>query len=464
MQLLVKDKAFYKKIQIIAIPVILQGMISAGVGMMDTLMVGKLGEIQLSAVSLANQFLMIFMIMCFGLGFGAAVLTSRFYGSKNILALKKIVTIMLRIALTIGTAFTILTLMFPDSIMNLYTPDRGIIDQGVLYFQIIALSYLCMAVTFTLTAVFRSVGQVRLPLITSIVTFFTNIFFNYMFIFGKFGAPALGIRGAALGTLIARVIEALIIGGYFLMKDERISYRVKDILLSSKEYLPIYVSMCLPVLVSDTFMALGMNIVAVIMGHIGVSFVAAFAIMSQITRMTTVFNQGVSNASAIITGQTLGEGDTKKAFDQGVSFVTLSLILGIIAAVVILVISPLVISMFDVTVETYTVAHQLKYAVAIMIIFQTLSSTLTKGVLRGGGDTKFLMIGDVLFLWIASIPLGYLTGIVWALPAFWVYVALKSEAFFKTIWCLKRLASGKWIKKVEHPHEQASAEAAGSSS
>ena len=152
MKFLVKDKAFYKKIGVIAVPVILQGMISAGVGMMDTFMVGKLGEIQRSATSLANQFIIIFMIMCFGLGYGAAVLTAQFFGSKNISALKKIVTIMLRISIALSILFTISTLLFPGLIMSTYSPDSSIITQGKLYFKYAAYIYLFMAITFTLTA------------------------------------------------------------------------------------------------------------------------------------------------------------------------------------------------------------------------------------------------------------------------------------------------------------------------
>ena len=449
MQIFVRDKEFYSQVKRLAIPVVLQGMITAGVGMMDTLMVGKLGEIQLSAASLANQFIMIFMIMCFGLGFGAAVLTAQFYGGKNILALRKIVTIMLRIALILALGFTVVTYLKPDTIMSLYTPDREIIQKGALYFRISAFSFLFMGISLTLTAILRSVGQVRLPLVTSIIAFIVNVGLNYIFIFGKLGAPRMEIQGAALGTLVTRILEASIIVFYFMTKEKKINYRVNDLFLSTKEYTMLYITISLPVLVSDTFLALGNNMLAVIMGHIGANFVAAYAIIATISRMTTVFVQGVSNASSIMTGNTLGAGDKEKTYRQGITFAGMAVVIGLVAGGVLLIITPLVINIFEISEETNIIARQLMYAMSFIMIFQAVQGILTKGVLRGGGDTKFLMVADVLFLWIVSLPLGYMAGLVWQLPAYLIFIALKADWIIKAFWCLKRLSSGKWIKRVE---------------
>ncbi|MEX1377218.1 MAG: MATE family efflux transporter [Eubacteriales bacterium] len=448
MKLLADDKQFYKQIRTLAIPIILQGMIMAGVGIMDTFMVGKLGEAQLSAASLANQFILIYIIMCFGLGFGATVLTAQYFGSGDISSLKSIVTIMLRVMIVMSVLFTALTYIFSENIMSIYTPDKEIIEKGVLYFRILVFSFFFMSITVAATAVLRSVGEVRIALITSIITFFINIGFNYIFIFGKLGAPKMEIEGAALGTLIARIIEALIIGGYFFFREERIRYRLTDLFKSCKKYILIYISICLPVLVSDTLLALGNNMISVVMGHIGASFVAANAIISQVTRLTTVFTQGISSSSSIITGNTLGTGDKEKTYNQGKAFVLLAFILGIAASGILLLVTPLVINMFEITQETREIAYHLMYAMAVMIIFQSVETTLTKGVLRGGGDTKFLMMADVIFLWLVSVPLGYLLGIVWGMSAFFIFIGLKADILIKAIWCFKRLLSGKWMKKV----------------
>lgn len=455
MTFLIKDKNFYHQISSLGIPVILQGLITAGVGMMDTLMVGKLGELDLSAVSLANQFITIFMIMCFGLGFGASVLTAQFYGSKNIQALKKIITIMLRLALLIAFIFFFVNLIFPEAIMRLYTPNKAIISKGAEYFNFRVYSYIFMALSLTLTAVLRTVGQVKLPLYTSIAGFFINVILNYLLIFGNLGLPKLGIAGAALATVVTRVFEALVIGYFVLVKEKQIKYRVSDIFSKASDYYLLYIKVCLPVLISDTLLALGLNMVSVIMGHIGASFVAANAIISQVSRMTTIFNQGISSASSVITGNTLGSGDIEKTYEQGVSFVVLGGIIGLISGLLLLLVTPSFITIFNLKEETSLIAKQLMYATAIMSVFQALDATLTKGVLRGGGDTKFLMIADILFLWIVSVPLGYLTGLIWTMPAFLIYIALRSDSILKTIWCIKRLLTKKWMIQVEVEETQA---------
>lgn len=448
MQLFVRDKIFYRNVVKIAVPVVLQSLITIGVNMMDTLMLGSYGELQLSGSSLANEFINIFQIMCMGMGYGAAVLTAQYWGAQNIAAFKKVVTIMLRICLVVAALFSVVTFMFPNAIMSIYTNDAQIIEKGCLYFRISALAYIPTGISLTLTAVMRSVREVKLPLITSIVAFFVNIFFNWVFIFGKLGAPEMQIQGAALGTLIARLVEMSVIGGYFLFVDKKVGYRIRDFFRKCSDHLRLYFQYCIPVLISDTLLALGNSAVSVIMGHIGASFVAANAIVSQVVRMSTVFTQGVSNASSVMTGNTLGEGETEKAYKQGITFLSMSVIIGVCAGLIILALCPFVVGGFNITEETRAIADQLMFAVALMVIFQSTNSVLTKGVLRGGGDTKFLMIADILFLWIVSIPLGYLTGIVLQLPAFFIYASLKADWVIKSVWCTFRLVKGKWIRAV----------------
>jgi putative MATE family efflux protein len=448
-QLFVRDKQFYNTILRLAVPIVLQSLITIGVNMMDTLMLGTYGEIQLSASSLANEFINIFHILCMGMGYGAAVLTAQYWGSQDIPALKKVVAIMLRICLVLASLFTLVTFFLPEGLMRIYTIEEPIIEKGILYFRISAAAYLMMGLSLTLTAILRSVREVKVPLVSSIVAFFVNIFFNWVFIFGNLGAPEMQIEGAALGTLIARFVEVLMIGGYFLFTDKKIGFRIKDLFAPCRDYIPLYIRYSIPVLVSDAFLAFGNNAVSMIMGRIGASFVAANAIVAQVTRMSTVFTQGVSNSSSVITGNTLGAGDRDKAYKQGITFLCLSIIIGLFAGGIILALCPVIIGGFNITAETKAIAYQLMYAVAIMVVFQSIQSVLTKGVLRGGGDTRFLMVADALFLWLASIPLGYLAGLVYHLSAFWIYVALKADWMIKSLWCAVRLMKGKWLSRVE---------------
>ncbi len=449
MKMFVRDKFFYKNMLTIAVPVVLQSLITMGVNMMDTLMLGSYGEIQLSGSSLANEFINIFQIMCYGLGFGAAVLTAQYWGSQNIPAFKKAVTIMLRLTMLFGVLFSVITYIAPEAIMRIFTSDPMIIEKGSLYFKISAFAYIPTGISLTLTSVLRSMREVKLPLVMSIVAFFTNIFFNWMFIFGKLGAPEMQIEGAALGTLISRLVEMAVIGGYFFFVEKRVAYRIKDFFMKCSDQLKLYFQYAIPVFISDTLLALGLSMVSIIMGHIGASFVAANAIVNQVVRMSTVLNSGVANASSVLTGNTLGEGEVKKAYDQGITFFFLSIIIGVISALIILGICPVIIKGFNITEETAMIARELMFSVAIMVIFQSVQNVLTKGVLRGGGDTKFLMIADILFLWVVSVPLGYLVGLVWHMSAFWIYAALKADWIIKTVWCTFRLYKGKWIKRVE---------------
>lgn len=448
-RLFVKEKSFYKLILSIAVPVVLQNMITIGVNIMDTLMLGNYGEIQLSASSLANEFINIYHIMCMGMSMGAAVLTAQYYGAGNNPSLKKIVTIVLRMGLVIAAAFTVVTLLFPEELMRLYTPDEAVIEKGVLYFRISAVTYVLLGVSLILTNILRTVHQVRFPLVLSIVTFFVNVFFNWVFIYGRLGAPEMQIEGAALGTVTARLVECGSLVTYFFVFDKRIGYRIKDLFMKCGDHVRVYITYAIPVMVSDTLLALGNSAVSIIMGHIGASFVAANSIISQTVRLSTVFNQGLSSASSVITGNTLGKGERDKAYHQGVTFLCLSILIGLAAAVIILLISPLLVESFNITQETKDIAYQLMASVSVMMVFQTVQSVLTKGVLRGGGDTRFLMLADILFLWLASIPLGYLCGLVWHLSPFWIYAALKIDWVIKSVWCIFRLRSKKWIRVVQ---------------
>ncbi len=444
----VKDKNFYKRVLTIAVPIALQGLITSGVNAMDSIMIGAVSETQLSAVSLANQFITIFHIFCMGIGMGASVLVSRYYGMNDRPALKKTVTIMLRLCLALSVLFCVGTIFFPEQIMRIYTTETAIIEYGISYLQYSVISYFFLGLSLTCTIVLRNVGQVHIPLITSIGAFFVNVGANYVFIYGKLGFPRMEAAGAAVGTLIARLFEFAIICGFMFFKDKNIEYRIKDIFKPVGELWREYMRISIPVLISDGILAFGNNSVAMVIGRLGESFVAANAVTAVTQQLSSVMIQGFSQAGAIVTGYTLGEGDKEKAWKQGYAFLSIGLIFGLIAAGICLLISEPMISFYELSDETKVLARQLMLSISIIIVFQATNSIMTKGVLRGGGDTKVLMIADNIFLWVASIPLGILAGLVFHLPAFWIYFALKIEQVLKAVWCVIRLRSGKWIKKI----------------
>ena len=441
-------KQLYATMARIAIPISLQSLITVAINLADTVMLSSMGDAQLSAATLAGQFINIFMICCMGIGMGANVLTSRFWGMRDGSSLKKAVTIMLRFTLIFSLVFTVATIAAPSLIMRLYSSDREIIKYGVLYLRWLIPTYVFMGFSLTCTIVLRSVGQVRIPLFSSISAFFVNVFFNWVFIFGHLGAPRMEIAGAALGTLIARGYELLFICGYFFFIDKRINYRLKDALMKCSDLIREYFRVSVPVLISDSLLALGNNAVAMVMGRIGSAFVAANSVTTVVQQLSSVLTTGVSNASGIITGHTMGEGDYKKAQKQGYAFMIMGFIIGAIASLIIFLVKNPIINFYDVSDEAKQISHQLMYSIMIIMVFRSVSGIMTKGVLRAGGDTKFLMVGDILFLWIASVPLGAVAGLVLHMSSFWIYFFLKIDEIIKCVWCYFRLRSGKWLKKI----------------
>lgn len=453
MNLISRDKKFYRQVAGIAVPIALQGFITTGVNMMDTLMIGIVGETQLSAVSLANQFISIYQILCMGIGMGASVLVARYYGMGDRDSLKKTVAIMVRLCVGMAALFCLVTAFFPEWIMGIYTVEDAIISNGVRYLEYSVITYFLLGLSLTSTIVLRNVQKVKLPLYTSIGAFFINVGANYVFIFGKFGFPEMGVAGAAVGTLIARVFEFGMICGYLFLRDQEIGVRISDVFQKVGNLWREYIRISIPVLLSDGILAIGNNSVAMVIGRLGESFVAANAVTAMTQQLSTTVIQGFSQAGAIVTGYTLGEGDKDKAREQGYAFLGIGILFGAIGAGIIMLIAEPMITAYNLSTQTQEIARELMRAISLIVLFQATNSIMTKGVLRGGGDTKILMVADNIFLWVASIPLGILAGLVFHLPAFWIYFFLKVDQVLKAVWCVLRLRSGKWIKKIKSSSE-----------
>ena len=449
MTIFVKDKKFYKTLVALALPIALQSLITVGVNMADNLMLGQLGESGMSAATLANNFISVYQIMCMGLGMGASVLVSRFFGMGDQLNMKRTVNIMFRLEFAFAALFSVVTALFPSQIMHIFSKDEGVVAAGVGYLLISIPCYFLNGYAVTTSLMLRSVDRANVPLIASIFALFVNIFFNWMFIFGNLGAPEMGVNGAALGTLLARIVEFSITMGFLFWKEKNIGFRFKDLFMPVGELLPDYIRICIPVMVSDGLLGFGNSATAAIMGNIGATFVAANAITTVTLQLATVVISGISQASCAMTGITLGKGETAKAKQQAVTFAALGFLIGGVGCGIILLLKGTIIDFYKVLPETKALAGQLMDAVAIVIWFQAANSILTKGTLRGGGDTRFLMFFDISFLWLVSIPFGALAGLVWKWEGFYVYLMLRSDHFLKCIFCLLRLKSGRWIKQIK---------------
>ena len=444
-----KDREFYHKVLLIMLPVAAQQAINMGVNMMDTIMLGNFGEVQLSASSLANSFYMLYGILCMGIIGGCSVMVSQYWGAGDLEKAREVFSLAFRLAAVLGLVFAIVTWMFPGLIMGLFTSDPEVIDAGIRYLKLTAFIYMIHGTSQVVAFLMRSVRQAQLGLYVSVISFFVNIFANWVFIFGKLGAPRMEIAGAALGTLIARCTEFLVTFIYVLRIDQKLRLRLSDFWHNpAKALYKKYFQVGAPALVSDGLLGLGSTAISMVLGRMGSDVVAANSICMVVDRLFTVVVQGVSNASGIVTGNTIGEGQLDKAQEQGETFYFMSIMCGILSALLVSVGGPLTIRLYNLQPETIMVTRNMMYAYAVVMFFSAIQGIMTKGVLRGGGDTRFLLKADVLFMWLVSIPLGIFAGLILHAPGWVTVLCLRIDFAIKSFWCVSRLKSGKWIKNI----------------
>lgn len=364
--------------------------------------------------------------------------------------MRRVFDLVLQITLVSGAVFAVLTFLFPTQIMTIFTKEDDVIQLGAQYLRITAFIYLPHGVSLVLSNVMRSISNAKLGLYVSVTSFIVNIGANYIFIFGKLGMPAMGVMGAAVGTLIARAVEFLFCAIYLLRIEKVMKYRFRDLLKPpAKELFHEFRRLGLPAVISDSILALAASAVSIILGHMGKEIVSAYAIITVMDRMATVAIMGVSSASGVIIGQTVGEGKLEQAKKEGWTFLGFSVLIGLVGGILVLTLGEWSISLYEIAPSTVQITVSMMQASAIVVFFQSIQSTLSKGVLRGGGDTKFLMVADIIFQWIASIPLGALAGLVLGLPPFVVLIVLRIDFIIKSVWLVFRLKSGKWIHQAK---------------
>lgn len=448
MQFELRSRTFYKKTLHLMAPVILQQLISVGVNFMDNLMIGGFGETSIAAASFSNQFYTLFNFIAMGLGSGAIVLSSQFWGRRELEPMRKVAAIALRLSVVLCALFTLVSVLFPQSILRVFTHEVAVITTGAPYMRLIGVTFLLSGLSSTATYLLRSVGNVRIPLIGSAGAFLLNVFFNWVFIFGKLGAPRLELVGAAVGTVIARVFEFCFIFGYFMWKDDRFAFRFRHFFQSAGDLWRPYFKYGLPVLVSDTLLGISLTLTGVIMGHMGEAASAASAIIMSLVNMIDILNSAMGGASAIVVGNTIGEGDIARARREGNSYMVLSVVLGLVLIIPLYLISGPYLAAYNIADETLTMAKQMLLYNCITLPIQANAYATSKGVLRGGGDTRFLLVADSILVWLFSVPVGAIAGLIFHINPVWVYVIVRVQFPLKGILCFIRYVSGKWIKVI----------------
>jgi putative MATE family efflux protein len=354
----------------------------------------------------------------------------------------------LRVTAAICIVFTLFSMISPELLLRLFTNDEAVIARGAPYMRLIGVTFLLSGLSSTATYLMRSVGKVRVPLIGSAIAFVLNLFFNWVFIFGKLGAPRLELLGAAVGTVIARVFEFLFVFGYFAVKEDSFGFRLKHFLLPGGSLRRQYVKFSLPVLFSDTLLGLSLTLVSVIYGHISAEISAANSIAGSLVRLITVLNSAMSGASAIVIGNTIGEGDIPRARRQGNNYILIAFLFGLVVILPLMLLMEPYMSLYAIQPETAEIARTMLRITFYMLPLQMVAFVISKGILRGGGDTRFLLLADSSCVWFISLPLGALAGFVWHLSPGWIYFLLNVEFPLKGIVCFIRYCTGKWIKEI----------------
>ena len=446
--MITKDKNFYKLIFSIAIPIACQNLITFAVSMADSVMVGSLGQDPLVAVSLANQLFFVFMILIFGLGSGGNILVAQYWGKGDVKAIHKVMSILYKVSIVFAMLFMAIAVLVPEQFMRIFTQKQEIIKLGAEYLRYIFISYIFFALTNVTINVLRSVETVKVSIIVYSASLIVNASLNWILIFGHLGAPAMGVKGAAIATTIARIVEFLIAIGFMIFVEKKIKFKMKYFWKTDKILLRDLTVVGGPVVLNELLWALGSSALAFIVAKMGEEVVAANNINSIIWQFVSVFIMGAGSAGAVIIGNTIGAKEYERAKEYANSLIVLAVLLGIIGGVIMFAIRPYVLMLYDVPDVTKTVAMQIIGISSFILVFQSLAFILMIGILRGGGDTKFVLVADIIFLLFLTVPFGYVVAVILKWPIPLVYIVLKSDEIMKVIVSLFRVKSGKWIRNV----------------
>ncbi|HNX15415.1 MAG TPA: MATE family efflux transporter [Oscillospiraceae bacterium] len=450
---LVKSKSFYRNMLLIAVPIALQNLISFATGMMDTIMLGlaKNGETMLSAAALGGQPMFILYVFGFGMSGGATVLVAQYWGKRNMESIRRIFAMMIKFAAGISFVSAALSLSIPRQIMRLYSDNPEIVEMGSQYLFIMGFACITYGISTMLICLFRAVETVKVSVGINLISFALNVFLNWVLIFGNLGAPALGVRGAAIATVIARLSEFLVIVLYLFFFDKKLGFKLRDLGLFDKQLAKDLVHYGTPVLLNEGLWAIGISVQASIMGHIDYAKgdpVAANSIASMLQQLACLVIFGIANAAAVITGRTIGEDDHKKAREQATTFRLISYGIGAASFALIFFIRDPAVGFYNIDEATKVLARQMITVISVITFFVSIVGICLVGILRGGGDTRFCMFLEIGSLWFLSVPLGYLAAAVLRLPVPFVLAAMKLDEPTKAAACIFRVRGGKWLRSV----------------
>lgn len=443
-----RDKSFRYKLRMVALPVAFQNLINFGLNAADTIMLGRVGETQLAAAAVTNLFSFVFMVITLGLAAGCGVLMAQHWGAGDVAKVRRIMVFMYRIMAVLNLGFALTAILLPQYILGFIIADPEVIAEGIRFMRIIGISYAFWGLSNATIFALRATGVVNIAVVTSLCSLITNLTLNYLLIFGNFGFPVLGIVGAGIATTTSRILEFIILSVYIFRIEKRIGLRPADLCANTSGVGKSFARHGLPVVINEVFWVTGHFLLNVTLGRMGREAVAANAITGLMIQLIGVILFGLSSATGTVIGNTIGEGEHAKAREYANGMLAVSFFVGLLGFAIIQAVRLPIIGFHVLSPEAQHYAEQMTHVISIIVIFMSVAIISMMGTLRGGGDTKFVMWADIVFIWLIALPLGAFTGLVLGWPIHIVFMILRSEDVFKTILVLWRVPRGKWLKNV----------------
>ena len=443
----VKKDDFYRQMFKLAIPIIIQNLLSAAVNSSDVIMLNYVGQSAISAVSLAANYSNILFMVYYGLGTGASLLCAQYFGKKNMQAIHAVEGIALRFSFAISALVALAAFTMPQRMLLLFTSDQELIAIGSSYIRIMGITYLCWGVTEIYLAILRSIGRVTISMALNMLAFGLNILLNAVFIFGLFGAPKLGVTGVAIATASSRLIQliACVIVS-LLSKDVKLNPAY--MFIRSKTLLNDFIHLSLPALGNDLSWSVAFSMYSVILGHLGTEAVAANSLVTVVRNVGSVFCFAIASAGTILLGRVMGQEELEKSKSYASRMLKMTVVAGAVGGVIVLAVTPFVLRFASLN---DTAMHYLKYMLLInsyYIMGSAVNTALIAGVFRAGGDTKFGLICDTIDMWVYAVPLGFFAAFVLKLPVLWVYFLLCTDEFVKWPWVIRHYRKREWAKNI----------------
>ncbi|MDY2938450.1 MAG: MATE family efflux transporter [Fusicatenibacter sp.] len=442
------DKDFYRNFFSIYPALVLQNVITLSVNLADNIMLGAFSETALSGVTAVNQIQFVYQQILFAAGEGMVIFGSQYWGKRQIAPMKRIASLAMRTGLFIGVILFLAASLFPGQLLRIFTTDELIIAQGMRYLNIIRFTYLFFAVTQILLATLRSIGTVKIAFYLSVMTFFVNCGINYLLIFGNFGAPRLGVEGAAIGTLTARMMETAVLVFYLWKKEKTLKLRLKDYLQFDRILCKDYFKVTAPVMITQGLWGVNTALQTAILGHMTSAAIAANSAASNLFLMVKSMAVGASSAASVMIGKTVGSGDMEKVKTYAVRLQKIFLLIGLISGTLLYFLRIPVLSLYDLLPETKEMANTFLKILSVVCVGMSYQMATNTGIIRGGGNAMYVVKLDLVSIWMIVLPLSFFMAfVVKASPAV-VVCCLNADQIFKCVPAFLVANHGKWVRKL----------------